>query len=196
MNVIETKLQGVLIIEPRVFEDARGYFFESFSQREFDEKVRPLLGYDVNFVQDNESMSSYGVMRGLHFQRPPFTQSKLVRCVRGKVLDVAVDIRKGSPTYGQHVAVELTEESHRQFFIPKGFAHGFAVLSETAVFQYKCDEFYHPEADGGISILDDSLGIDWHIPKDKAVLSEKDTKHPLLKDFDSPFDITEDLYNQ
>lgn len=189
MNVIETNIQGVLIIEPRVFEDARGYFFESFSQREFDEKVRPLLGYDVNFVQDNESMSSYGVMRGLHFQRPPFTQSKLVRCVRGKVLDVAVDIRKGSPTFGEHVAVELTEENHRQFFIPKGFAHGFAVLSDTAVFQYKCDEFYHPEADGGISILDDSLAIDWRIPTDKALLSEKDTKQPLLKDFDSPFHL-------
>lgn len=174
--------RGVYIIEPRVFEDARGYFFESFSQREFDEKIGP-----VRFVQDNESKSSYGVMRGLHFQRPPFTQSKLVRCVKGAVLDVAVDIRKGSPTYGQHVAVELTEENHLQFFIPKGFAHGFSVLSETAVFQYKCDEFYHPEADGGIRILDDSLGIDWRIPTDHAILSEKDTKHPLLKDFESPF---------
>ena len=156
MNVIKTAIDGVLIIEPRVFEDARGYFFESFSQPELDEKVAPILGHTVTFVQDNESKSSYGVMRGLHFQRPPFTQSKLVRCVKGAVLDVAVDIRKGSPTYGQHVAVELTEENHRQFFISKGFAHGFAVLSETAVFQYKCDEFYHPEADGGISILDDS----------------------------------------
>ena len=135
----------------------------------------------------------YGVMRGLHFQRPPYTQSKLVRCVKGAVLDVAVDIRKGSPTYGQHVAVELTEDNHKQFFVPRGFAHGFAVLSETAVFQYKCDEFYHPEADGGISILDDSLSIDWRIV-DKAILSEKDTKHPLLKDFDSPFDIKIDLY--
>ena len=187
MNVIKTAIDGVLIIEPRVFEDARGYFFESFSQREFDEKVAPILGHTVTFVQDNESKSSYGVMRGLHFQRPPFTQSKLVRCVKGAVLDVAVDIRKGSPTYGQHVAVELTEENHRQIFIPKGFAHGFAVLSETAVFQYKCDEFYHPEADGGISILDESLGIDWRIPMEKAILSEKDTKHVLLKDFDSPF---------
>ena len=158
MNVIKTAIDGVVIIEPRIFEDARGYFFESFSQREFNEKVRP-----ITFVQDNESKSSYGVMRGLHFQRPPFTQSKLVRCVKGAVLDVAVDIRKGS-------------------------AHGFAVLSETAVFQYKCDEFYHPEADGGISILDDSLGIDWKI-RDKAILSEKDTKHPLLKDYDSPFDF-------
>ena len=182
MEVIKTILDGVVVIEPRLFEDARGYFFESFSQREFDEKVGKVV-----FVQDNESKSSYGVMRGLHFQRPPFTQSKLVRCVKGAVLDVAVDIRKGSPTYGQHVAVELTEENHRQIFIPKGFAHGFAVLSETAVFQYKCDEFYHPEADGGISILDDSLGIDWRIPMDKAILSEKDTKHDLLKDFDSPF---------
>ena len=193
MNVIKTKIDGVLIIEPRVFEDARGYFFESFSQREFDEKVAPILGHTVAFVQDNESKSSYGVMRGLHFQRPPFTQSKLVRCVKGSVLDVAVDIRKGSPTYGQHVAVELTEDNHRQFFIPNGFAHGFAVLSETAVFQYKCDEFYHPEADGGISILDDSLNIDWRI-KDMAILSDKDTKHAMLKDFDSPFDINVNLY--
>ena len=193
MRIIETTIDGVLIIEPRIFEDARGYFFESFSQREFNEKVAPLLGHKITFVQDNESKSSYGVMRGLHFQRPPFTQSKLVRCVKGSVLDVAVDIRNGSPTYGQHVAVELTEENHRQFFIPKGFAHGFAVLSETAVFQYKCDEFYHPEADGGISILDGSLGIDWRI-KDKAILSEKDTKHSLLKDFDSPFDIKVCLY--
>ena len=187
MEVIKTAIEGLLIIEPRVFKDSRGYFFESFSQREFDEKVTPMIGQKIIFVQDNESMSSYGVMRGLHFQRPPFTQSKLVRCVRGAVLDVAVDIRKGSPTYGQHLAVELTEENHRQFFIPKGFAHGFAVLSETAVFQYKCDEFYHPEADGGISILDDTLGIDWRIPTEKAILSEKDTKHPLLKDFDTPF---------
>ena len=194
MNIIKTAIDGILIIEPRIFEDARGYFFESFSQREFDEKVVPILGHTVTFVQDNESKSSYGVMRGLHFQRPPFTQSKLVRCVKGAVLDVAVDIRKGSPTYGQHIAVELTEENHRQFFIPKGFAHGFAVLSETAVFQYKCDEFYHPEADGGISILDNSLGIDWQIPTDKTILSEKDTKHSLLKDFDSPFDIKVDLY--
>ena len=218
MNVIKTAIDGVVIIEPRVFEDARSYFFESFSQREFDEKVAPILGHTVTFVQDNESKSSYGVKRGLHFQRPPFTQSKLVRCVKGAVLDVAVDIRKGSPTYGQHVecllcahddegariAQQFGDEVFKsqtsniksqiglQFFIPKGFAHGFAVLSETAVFQYKCDEFYHPEADGGISILDDSLDIDWRI-KDKAILSEKDTKNPLLKDFDSPFDIKLDL---
>ena len=182
MNIIKTKIEGLLIIEPRIFEDSRGYFFESFSQREFDERVGK-----ITFVQDNESKSCYGVMRGLHFQRPPFTQTKLVRCVKGAVLDVAVDIRRGSPTYGQHVAVELTEDNHRQFFISKGFAHGFAVLSETAVFQYKCDEFYHPEADGGISILDGSLGIDWIIPIEKAILSEKDTRHSLLKDFDSPF---------
>lgn len=189
MEVIKTAIDGVVIIEPKIFKDSRGYFFESFSQREFEEKVRK-----VNFVQDNESMSSYGVMRGLHFQRPPFTQSKLVRCVKGAVLDVAVDIRKGSPTYGQHVAVELTEDNHRQFFVPRGFAHGFAVLSETAVFQYKCDNFYHPEADGGISITDTTLGIDWRIPVDKAKLSEKDTLHKVLKDFDSPFDISQDLY--
>lgn len=189
MEVIKTAIEGVVIIEPRIFKDARGYFFESFSQREFEEKVGK-----INFVQDNESMSSYGVMRGLHFQRPPYTQSKLVRCVKGAVLDVAVDICKGSPTYGQHVAVELTEENHRQFFVPRGFAHGFAVLSETAIFQYKCDNFYHPEADGGISILDNSLGIDWRIPTEHAILSEKDTKHPLLKDFDSPFDYHVSLY--
>ena len=189
MEVIETNIDGVLIVEPKVFKDARGYFFESFSQREFEQKVRK-----INFVQDNESKSVYGVMRGLHFQAPPFAQSKLVRCVRGRVLDVAVDIRRGSPTYGQHVAVELTEDNHRQFFIPRGFAHGFAVLSETAVFQYKCDNFYHPEADGGISILDSSLGIDWRIPTEHAILSDKDTKHPLLKDFESPFAIDVDLY--
>lgn len=189
MNVIQTSIPGVVVIEPRVFGDSRGYFFESYSQREFDEKVRP-----VHFVQDNESMSSRGVMRGLHFQRPPYSQSKLVRCVKGIVLDVVVDIRKGSPTYGKHVECLLTEDNHRQFFIPRGFAHGFSVLSETAVFQYKSDNFYAPQADGGISILDDSLGIDWGIPAESAILSEKDTKHPLLKDFDSPFDFNENLY--
>ena len=194
MNVIKTNIEGILILEPKVFNDARGYFFESFSQREFDEKVAPILGHTIRFVQDNESMSSYGVMRGLHFQRPPFTQSKLVRCVKGAVLDVAVDIRKGSPTFGQHVAVELTEDNHRQLFISKGFAHGFAVLSETAVFQYKCDEFYHPEADGGISIMDQSLGINWKIPTDQALLSEKDTKHQMLVNFDSPFNINTNIY--
>jgi len=190
MEVIKTAIDGVFIIEPKVFKDARGYFFESFNAKEFAEKT----GLNINFVQDNESMSSYGVMRGLHFQRPPFTQSKLVRCVKGAVLDVAVDIRKGSTTYGQHVAVELTEDNHRQFFVPRGFAHGFAVLSETAIFQYKCDNFYAPQADGGISIKDDSLGIDWQIPLDNALLSEKDTKQEKLKDFDSPFSIYQDLY--
>ena len=183
MDVIKTEIDGVVIIEPKIFGDARGYFFESFSQREFEEKVRK-----INFVQDNESMSSYGVMRGLHFQRPPFTQSKLVRCVKGTVLDVAVDIRKGSPTYGQHVAVELTEDNHRQFFVPRGFAHGFAVLSETAIFQYKCDNFYAPQADGGISIKDESFGIDWKIPTDKALLSEKKKQRDADKEslrFDS-----------
>lgn len=182
MEVIKTDIEGPLVIEPKVFGDARGYFFESFSQREFDAKVGEL-----RFVQDNESCSHRGVMRGLHFQMPPFTQAKLVRCVRGAVLDVAVDIRRGSPTYGRHVAVELTEDNHRQFFVPKGFAHGFSVLSEVAVFQYKCDEFYHPEADAGISILDESLGIDWCIPLDEAILSEKDTRRPLLSGFESPF---------
>lgn len=191
MEVIKTDIEGVVIIKPRIFTDARGYFFESYSKREFDEKVRR-----VDFVQDNESCSSRGVMRGLHFQRPPFTQSKLVRCVKGRVLDVAVDIRKGSPTYGRHVAVELSEDNHLQFFVPRGFAHGFAVLSETAVFQYKCDNYYHPEADGGIAITDGSLGIDWRIDPAHAILSEKDTKHPMLCDFDSPFDINIDLYEE
>jgi len=191
MEVIKTDIEGVVIIEPRIFADSRGYFFESYSKKEFDEKVRP-----VDFVQDNESCSSYGVMRGLHFQAPPFTQSKLVRCVKGRVLDVAVDIRKGSPTYGHHVAVELTEDNHRQLFVPRGFAHGFAVLSDVAVFQYKCDNYYHPQADGGISIADDSLGIDWLINPLDAILSEKDTRHPLLSDFDSPFDINIDLYEK
>jgi len=182
MEIIKTEIEGLLIIEPRVFADARGYFFESFSEREFTEKVGP-----VRFVQDNESMSTHGVVRGLHFQLPPFTQTKLVRCVRGSVLDVAVDLRRNSPTFGQHVAVELTESNHRQFFIPKGFAHGFAVLSETAIFQYKCDEFYHPEAEGGISLDDPSLGIDWRIPLDSAIRSEKDKHHPLLANYESPF---------
>lgn len=189
MEVIKTAIDGVVIIEPKIFKDSRGCFFESFSQNEFEDKVRK-----INFVQDNESMSSYGVMRGLHFQRPPYAQSKLVRCVKGRVLDVAVDIRKGSPTFGQHVAVELSEENHRQFFIPRGFAHGFAVLSDTAVFQYKCDNFYHPEADGGISIKDESLGIDWKIPMKEAILSDKDLKHNCLRNFDSPFDYNVNLY--
>ncbi len=189
MEIIRTAIEGVVIIEPRIFSDSRGYFFESYSKREFDEKVRP-----INFVQDNESCSTKGVMRGLHFQRPPFTQSKLVRCVKGSVLDVAVDIRKGSPTYGQHVAVELTEDNHRQFFVPRGFAHGFAVLSDIAIFQYKCDNYYAPQADGGIAITDSSLGIDWQLNINDVILSEKDMKHPFLVDFDSPFDYNINLY--
>ncbi|MDE5744573.1 MAG: dTDP-4-dehydrorhamnose 3,5-epimerase [Paramuribaculum sp.] len=191
MNVIKTDIPDVVIIKPRIFTDSRGYFFESYSKREFDEKVRP-----VDFVQDNESRSTKGVLRGLHFQCPPFTQSKLVRCVKGTVLDVAVDIRRNSPTFGKHVAVELTEDNHLALFVPRGFAHGFAVLSDVAVFQYKCDNFYHPEADGGISILDTSLGIDWRISLDSAILSDKDKNHPLLEEFDSPFDINIDLYKK
>lgn len=183
INVIKTNIEGPVIIEPRIFKDSRGYFFESFSQREFDEKVRP-----IRFVQDNESKSTYGVLRGLHYQVMPYTQSKLVRCVRGRVLDVAVDIRKGSPTFGQHVAVELSEENHREFFIPKGFAHGFAVLSEEAVFQYKCDEFYAPQSEGGIQLLDESLNIDWKIPLDKAIMSDKDRAYPKLSEIDPAFD--------
>lgn len=191
MNVIKTGIEGVVVIEPRVFDDARGYFFESYSKRRFDEVVRP-----IEFVQDNESMSTRGVIRGLHFQRPPFSQSKLVRCVRGAVLDVVVDIRRGSPTYGRHIAVELTGENRRQLFVPRGFAHGFAVLSDEAVFQYKCDNYYHPESEGGISIADHSLGIDWRIDPAEAILSEKDLRNPMFSDFESPFDITVSLYDE
>lgn len=180
MNVIKTDIEGVLIIEPNVFNDARGYFFESFSQRVFDAQVAPLLGRTVTFVQDNESQSCYGVVRGLHFQLPPFAQAKLVRCVSGCILDVAVDIRPGSPTFGQHVCAELSGRNHRQVFIDKGFAHGFAVLSESAVFQYKCDEFYHPGADSGIQPLDPALGIDWQVPPDRMILSEKDRVRACL----------------
>ena len=171
MEIIKTDIEGLIIIKPQIFKDSRGYFFESFSQREFNEKVTP-----IQFVQDNESCSSYGVMRGLHFQKPPYSQSKLVRCVKGSVLDVAIDIRKGSPTYGKHVAVELSAENHLQFFIPKGFAHGYAVLSKEAIFQYKCDEFYTPQSEGGIQLMDESLGINWPISADDAILSDKDKK--------------------
>lgn len=177
MNIIETEIQGVYIIEPRVFGDSRGYFFESFSKKEFESKVGP-----VEFVQDNESKSCYGVVRGLHFQKPPHAQAKLVRVVKGKVLDVAVDLRKDSPTYGRHVAVELSEDNHRQVFIPKGFAHGFSVLSEEAVFQYKCDDYYAPETEGAVAWNDPELNIDWRIPADMMILSEKDKRHPELKD--------------
>ena len=177
MNIIKTKIPGLLIIEPKLFVDERGYFFESFNQRDFTSAVG-----NITFVQDNESKSSYGVLRGLHFQLPPFAQSKLVRVIEGSVLDIAVDIRKNSPTYGQYVSVELTGESHRQLFIPKGFAHGFVVLSQQAVFQYKCDEFYHPEAEGAIAWNDPDLAIDWQIPKEDMILSERDKHHPFFKD--------------
>ncbi len=183
MEVIKTAIEGVFIIEPRVFGDARGYFFESFNAREFAEKT----GVHVNFVQDNESMSHYGVLRGLHFQQPPYTQAKLVRVVKGSVLDVAVDIRKNSPTYGQHISVELTGENHLQFFVPKGFAHGFSVLSDEVVFQYKCDEFYAPQSEGALAWDDPDLAIDWRIPADKVLLSEKDRHHPNFRDFVTPF---------
>ena len=188
MEVIKTDIEGAVIIEPRIFKDARGYFFERFSAKEFQEKV-----CQSTFVQDNESFSSYGVVRGLHFQKPPYTQSKLVRVIKGAVLDVAVDLRKGSPTYGKHVAVELTGENHRQLFIPKGFAHGFSVLSDEVLFQYKCDNFYAPQSEGGIAWNDPALQIDWRIPADKILLSEKDTKHPLLEDYNSDFVYSENL---
>ncbi len=180
MNVISTDIPGVVVIEPRIFRDERGYFFESYSQREFDEKVAP-----VKFVQDNESRSSYGVVRGLHFQRPPMAQSKLVRVIEGTVLDVAVDIRRDSPTFGRHVAVELSGENHRQLFLPRGMAHGFAVLSPTATFQYKCDNFYSPADEGAIAWDDPTLGIDWRIPADKVILSAKDARHPRLEAIES-----------
>ena len=182
MNFIATKIKGVYIIEPRVFNDSRGYFFESYSKREFEEKIG-----NVDFVQDNESRSTKGVIRGMHFQKPPYSQAKLVRCVVGKVLDVAIDLRKGSPTYGEHVAVELSEENHREFFIPKGFAHGFEVLSDVAVFQYKCDDYYHPEAEGGIYAFDPELGIEWQTNIENVIVSEKDKKHPKISEFSSPF---------
>ena len=189
MEVIQTAIEGVVIIEPRLFNDDRGYFFESFSQRDFDKQVR-----QVSFVQDNESKSSYGVLRGLHFQKPPFAQSKLVRVIKGAVLDVAVDIRRGSPTFGQHVAVELTEENHRQFFIPRGFAHGFSVLSDEVVFQYKCDNFYAPQSEGALAWDDPDLAIDWRIPAEKVILSEKDRHHSRLHDAEWLFDFHEKLY--
>jgi dTDP-4-dehydrorhamnose 3,5-epimerase len=177
MRVIKTEIEGVLILEPRVFEDQRGYFFESFNQMDFEEHVGP-----VDFVQDNESKSSYGVVRGLHFQKGEHCQAKLVRVVKGRVLDVAVDIRPGSPTFGKHVAVELTEENHLQFFLPRGMAHGFSVLSEEAIFQYKCDNFYCPSSEGAIAWDDPDLGIDWRIPADEVILSEKDRHHPRLSE--------------
>lgn len=189
MEVIKTDIEGVVIIEPRIFEDERGYFYESFSQREFEEEV-----CRTTFVQDNQSKSSYGVLRGLHFQKPPHCQSKLVRCIKGAVLDVAVDIRKGSPTFGKHVAVELTEDNHRQFFVPRGFAHGFAVLSKEAVFQYKCDNFYCKESEGAVAWNDPELAIDWRIPAEDILLSEKDRLSKNIAEADYLFDYNEKLY--
>lgn len=189
MNVLKTDIEGVVIIEPRIFRDDRGYFFESFSQREFQEKVCNTV-----FVQDNESKSSYGVLRGLHFQKPPHAQSKLVRVIKGAVLDVAVDIRRGSPTFGQHVAVELSGDNHRQLFIPRGFAHGFSVLTDEVVFQYKCDNFYAPQSEGALAWDDPDLAIDWRIPADKLLLSEKDRHHCRLRDAEWLFDYREKRY--
>ena len=182
MEIIKTPIEGLLIIEPRVFTDARGYFIETYNEQRYRE-----TGITAQFVQDNQSCSCYGVVRGLHFQRPPYAQAKLVCCTRGRVLDVAVDLRKDSPTFGKWFSVELNEDNHRQFFIPRGFAHGFSVLSETAIFTYKCDNFYHSEADGGILLSDPALNIDWQIPEEKMILSDKDHRHPLLADFENPF---------
>ena len=182
MNVIKTPIEGLLIIEPRVFHDARGYFVETYNEQRYRE-----AGVDATFVQDNQSCSTYGVVRGLHFQKPPYTQAKLVSCTKGRVLDVAVDLRKESPTYGKWYAVELSEENHRQFYIPRGFAHGFSVLSEQAVFTYKCDNLYHPETEGGLLLSDPDVAIEWQVPEEMRVISEKDTKHPLFKDLVSPF---------
>ena len=182
MEIRKTPIEGLLVIEPQVFKDARGYFVETYNEQRYRE-----AGIDTTFVQDNQSCSSYGVVRGLHFQRPPYTQAKLVTCTVGRVLDIAVDLRKDSPTFGQWFGIELSAENHRQFFIPRGFAHGFSVLSETAIFTYKCDNLYHPEADGGLLLSDPELAIDWQIPEEQRIISDKDTKHPLLKEFDTPF---------
>ena len=189
MNIIKTNIEGVVVIEPRVFEDERGYFFESFSEREFCAEV-----CECHFVQSNEAKSSYGVVRGLHFQLPPHAQSKLVRVAKGRVLDVAVDIRQSSPTFGQYVAIELSDENHRQIFIPQGFAHGYSVLSEEAVVEYKCDNYYAPECEGAIAWDDAELAIDWQLPAEAVILSAKDTAHPRLKDAQWLFDYNEDLY--
>ena len=178
MNVIKTEIEGLLILEPKIFGDSRGYFYESYNKQRFEE----VTGLNINFVQDNQSKSCYGVLRGLHFQKPPYAQSKLVRCVKGQILDISVDIRKSSPTFGKYVAVELTEDNHRQLFIPHGFAHGFVVLSDEAIFQYKCDNFYHKESEGAIAWNDPEINIDWTIPFDDVILSDKDKVNPLLKD--------------
>ena len=189
MGIIKTNIEDVLILKPKVFGDKRGYFMESFSEREFCSQVR-----EIRFVQDNESCSVRNVVRGLHFQKPPFSQSKLVRVVKGKVLDVSVDIRKGSPTFGQHVAVELSDENQLQLFIPRGFAHGFAVLSDEVIFQYKCDEFYAPQSEGALAWDDPDLGIDWKVPADEVILSPKDMSNPRLRDLELHFDYNTPLY--
>lgn len=178
MNVITTDIEGVVVIEPQVFGDARGYFFESFNAERFLAET----GIDMAFVQDNESRSKRGVLRGLHFQREPYAQAKLVRVVQGRVIDVAVDIRPDSPTFGKYVATELSGENHRQMFIPKGFAHGYVVLEDDTVFQYKCDEYYHPESEAGIAWNDPQIGIEWPLSEDEIILSDKDRKHPTLKE--------------
>ena len=178
MNVIKTEIEGLLILEPKIFGDSRGYFYESYNKQRFEE----VTGLNINFVQDNQSKSCYGVLRGLHFQKPPYAQSKLVRCVKGQILDISVDIRKSSPTFGKYIAVELNENNHRQLFIPHGFAHGFVVLSEEAIFQYKCDNFYNKESEGAIAWNDPEIGIDWGIPSADIILSDKDKVNPLLKD--------------
>ncbi len=189
MKVIKTAIEDVVIIEPDVYGDSRGYFFESYSQKKFDEQVR-----SIRFVQDNESKSKYGVLRGLHYQKGKYAQSKLVRVIKGRVLDVAVDIRKGSPTFGKYVAVELTEDNHRQLFVPRGFAHGFSVLSEEVIFQYKCDNLYAPESEGAIAWNDPDIGIDWQLPAYDVLLSAKDSAHPMLKDVEDLFDYNVDYY--
>ncbi len=182
MNFIKTDIDGVYIIEPKIWPDARGYFFESYNKKVFDE-----AGLTYDFVQDNQSKSSYGTIRGLHFQKGEFSQAKLVRVIEGTVLDVAVDLRAGSKTFGKHVAVELSAENNRQLMIPRGFAHGFSVLSETAVFTYKCDNVYNKASEGGLMWNDKDIGIDWKIPADKVILSDKDKLHPSLKEFEPCF---------
>jgi len=190
MEITKTKLEGVFIIEPKIFGDDRGYFTETFRQDLLEKKI----GYSLHFVQDNESKSSLGVFRGLHYQLPPFSQTKLVRVIQGSVLDVAVDIRKGSPTFGEHIVVELSEENKKQLFVPRGFAHGFVVTSDLATFSYKVDNYYSPEHDRGIIYNDPDLDIDWNLDTDKLLLSEKDRKQPKFKDADL-FDYSRNLYS-
>lgn len=182
MNFIKTSIPDLVIIEPKVFGDHRGYFLESFKKKEFEEQI-----YKVDFVQDNESKSSRGVLRGLHFQKPTCAQSKLVRCIKGKVLDVALDLRKGSPTYGKYEAIELSDENKRQLFVPRGFAHGYSVLSDDTIFAYKVDNWYAPDYEDGILWNDETLNINWKLNESEVILSEKDKNLQLFKDFDSPF---------